>query len=109
MPKFEEKTSATEFFRSFSVGKEIKRAVLCVSALGVYEAKINGKTVSWPLAPGWTAYHSRVQYQTYDITEELRAENTLSVTVAQGWRMPYGFEGVTPVKAWSTPEISGDE
>lgn len=109
MPCFEEKTSATEFFRTFRMDKKIKKAELCVSALGVYEARINAKTVSWPLAPGWTAYEHRVQYQKYDITEWLREDNVLSVTVAQGWRMPYGFEGVTPVKTWTTPEISGDE
>ena len=109
MPRFEEKTSATEFFHSFSVDKEVKSAELCVSALGVYEAKINGNAVSWRLAPGWTAYRSRVQYQKYDVTAFLEADNTLSVTVAQGWRMPYGFEGVEPVRAWTTPEISGDE
>jgi alpha-L-rhamnosidase len=109
MPCFEEKTSATEFFRAFRTEKKIRRAHLCVSALGVYEARINGKTVSWPLAPGWTAYQHRVQYQKYDVTEWLREDNVLSVTVAQGWRMPYGFEGVTPVRAWTTPEISGDE
>ena len=109
MPCFEEKTSATEFFRAFCTEKKVKKAMLCVSALGVYEAKINGETVSWPLAPGWTAYQHRVQYQKYDVTECLREDNILSVTVAQGWRMPYGFEGVTPVRAWSTPEISGDE
>ena len=109
MPQFEEKTSATEFFRPFRTGGNIRSAILCVSALGVYEARINGEKVSWPLAPGWTAYQHRVQYQKYDITAYLREDNLLSVTVAQGWRMPYGFEGVTPVRAWTTPEISGDE
>ena len=109
MPCFEEKTSATEFFRAFRAEKKIRCAELCISALGVYEAKINGKQIGWPLAPGWTAYHSRVQYQKFDITDLLNTDNTISVTVAQGWRMPYGFEGVTPVRAWSTPEISGDE
>ena len=109
MPCFEEKTSATEFFRAFRIGGEVKSAELCVSALGVYEARINGKKVSFPLAPGWTAYEHRVQYQKYDITEWICEDNTLSVTVAQGWRMPYGFEGVTPVRTWTTPEISGDE
>ncbi|MBR6745594.1 MAG: family 78 glycoside hydrolase catalytic domain, partial [Clostridia bacterium] len=106
---FEEKTSATEFFRPFRLKGAVKSAVLCVSALGVYEARINGEKISWPLAPGWTAYQHRVQYQKYDIAQYLQEENTLSVTVAQGWRMPYGFQGVTPVKTWTTPEISGDE
>lgn len=109
MPRFEEKSAATEFFRPFRAAGGIRSATLCVSALGVYTARINGEQVSWPLAPGWTAYQHRVQYQRYDVTAYLREYNVLSVTVAQGWRMPYGFEGVTPVRAWTTPEISGDE
>ena len=109
MPRFEEKTSAAEFFRPFRAAGGIRRATLCVSALGVYTARINGEQVSWPLAPGWTAYQHRVQYQSYDVTAYLREYNVLSVTVAQGWRMPYGFQGVNPVKTWTTPEISGDE
>ena len=105
-----EKTlAATEFFRAFSVREKIKKATLWVSALGVYSARINGKKISYVLAPGWTAFEHRVQYQEYDVTELLKEENLLSVTVSQGWRMPYGFEGVTPVKTWGTPEIAGDE
>ena len=100
---------ATEFFKSFTVHEKIKKATLWVSALGVYSARINGEKISYILAPGWTAYEHRVQYQEYDVTALLRAENTLSVTVSQGWRMPYGFEGVTPVKTWATSEIAGDE
>ena len=37
------------------------------------------------LAPGWTAYQKRLQYQAYDVTELLEKENTLSVTVGKGW------------------------
>ena len=101
--------AATEFFRAFSVREEIKKATLWVSALGVYSARINGEKISYILAPGWTAYEHRVQYQEYDVTTLLKEDNLLSVTVSQGWRMPYGFQGVTPVKTWKTPEIDGDE
>jgi alpha-L-rhamnosidase len=109
MPCFEEKTSATEFYRSFHTHGKIRSATLCISALGVYEARLNGERLSWPLAPGWTPYQHRVQYQKYDVTSRLREGNMLSVTVAQGWRMPYGFRGVTPVKTWTTSEIAGDQ
>ncbi|MBQ3490007.1 MAG: family 78 glycoside hydrolase catalytic domain [Clostridia bacterium] len=100
---------ATEFFRTFSVRKKIKTAKLWISALGIYSARINGEKISYVLAPGWTAYEHRVQYQEYDVTALLKEENLLSVTVAAGWRMPYGFNGVTPVKTWGTPELAGDE
>ena len=96
MPSFDEKESAAEFFREFSVKKPIKRATLEASALGVYAARINGEKISYILAPGWTPYHKRVQFQSYDVTKYIRNNNVLSITAAPGWRMPYGFEPLKP-------------
>ena len=75
------------FFRKFfSLEKKFERAVLQVTALGVYVSDINGTRVgNFVLAPGWTAYQKRLQYQAYDVTELLEKENTLSVTVGKGW------------------------
>ena len=30
------------------------------------------------MAPGWTSYHHRLQYQTYDITELLEKDNEIT-------------------------------
>ncbi len=109
MPSFKENEAASEFFRAFAITKKVKKATLWASALGVYVARINGEKVSFPLAPGWTAYHSRVQYQEYDVTACLKEENTLSLTAAGGWRMPYGFEQVKVIPTWAGKEIGGDE
>lgn len=110
MPSFKEKEAASEFLRSFHVEKTVRKATLQVSALGVYAARINGKKISYVLAPGWTAYHSRVQYQEYDVTEYLKDENTLSLTGACGWRMDYGFGGnLKVIKPWEGKEIAGNE
>ena len=110
MPTYEEKEAASEFFCQFPVKKEIKKATLWVSALGVYVARINGERISYVLAPGWTAYQSRLQYQEYDVTPYLSGDNTLSVTAAPGWRMDYGFgETKKIIKPWNGPEIQGDE
>lgn len=66
--------------------KEVKKAVLYLTALGVYEAELNGERIgSDVLAPGWTAYDKRLQYQEYDITSMLAEENALTVTVGKGW------------------------
>lgn len=67
--------------------KSKKYARLYISCLGIYEAYINGKRVGdHVMAPGWTSYHHRVQYQTYDVTNLLeRGENVLAVEVAEGW------------------------
>ncbi|WP_419993296.1 alpha-L-rhamnosidase [Streptomyces boninensis] len=68
-------------------GKRVARARLYATALGVYEARLNGKRVGKDeLAPGWTDYRTRVQYQTYDVTEALRSGgNALAVTLGAGW------------------------
>ena len=66
------------FSKSFSAKKEVKKASAQISALGVYEAYINGKRVGdYILAPGWTTYHKRLQYQTYDITDMLQKDNVI--------------------------------
>ncbi|MER7811641.1 alpha-L-rhamnosidase [Streptomyces sp900116325] len=65
----------------------VARARLYSTALGLYEAHLNGEQVGEDrLAPGWTDYRKRVQYQTYDVTKLVRAgANALGVTVATGW------------------------
>ncbi len=76
------------FFRDFDLpkGKKLLSARLYATALGCYEAELNGTVVSWPLAPGWTSYAQRVQYQAYDVTELVKAKgNTLWLTLASGW------------------------
>ncbi|ORT56135.1 rhamnosidase [Streptomyces sp. CB03238] len=68
--------------------KQIARARLYATALGLYEAHLNGRRVGADeLAPGWTDYRRRVQYQTYDVTDLLRggAANTLGFHLADGW------------------------
>ncbi len=74
-----------EFYRTFSA-ETVKKATLTVTAIGVYEAKINGKRISnYVLAPGWTSFKTRLQYQTYDVTELVGGENELTILVGRGW------------------------
>jgi alpha-L-rhamnosidase len=75
------------------------RARLYVSARGLYEVRLNGTRVGdAELAPGWTDYTRRIQYQTYDVTALVRdGENVLAATVADGWWS--GFVGFEPRRA----------
>lgn len=85
-PASEPEAAAVVFSKEFFVKKEIAHAELVVTALGVYEAKLNGDRVSdYVLAPGWTTYHKRLQYQTYDVTGQLCPKNRLEITVGKGW------------------------
>lgn len=74
------------FRKTFSVHKKIKHAFLEISSLGVYEAFLNESRVGeFLLAPGWTSYRKRLQVQSCDVTKLVQNENTLTVTVGNGW------------------------
>ena len=74
------------FRKGWKTEKKVERATLYLTALGVYEAHLNGKRVgNYVLAPGWTAYDKRLQYQEYDITDLVGKENELTVTLGEGW------------------------
>lgn len=73
--------------REFDVHPGMSRARLYVTALGVYEAQINGQVVGdQVLAPGWSSYLSRLLYQTFDVTNLLRqGRNALGAILGDGW------------------------
>ena len=74
------------FRHQFSISKNIKKAWINSSALGVYELLLNNKKVGNDyFAPGLTSYENHIQYQTYDVTETLSGNNTIIAIVAGGW------------------------
>ena len=64
-----------------------RQARLYVTALGLYQAFLDGRRVGdIELAPGYTQYRARVQYQAYDVTSLLRpGRHVLAVLLADGW------------------------
>ena len=80
------KNNCPLFRKQFSVKENLSKATLKISAKGVYEAHLNGNRVGdFILAPGFTSYDDRIQFQEYDVTALLCRENTLTVQVACGW------------------------
>ncbi|MDR1891419.1 MAG: glycoside hydrolase family 78 protein [Oscillospiraceae bacterium] len=74
------------YLKSFDLPEPVKKATLYLTAMGVYEAELNGQRVGdFILAPGWTAYHKRLQYQEYDVTALLKRHNDLQIIVGRGW------------------------
>ena len=75
------------FSKTFTLDKPLSSARLYATACGLYEARLGGKKVGdFVMAPGYTDYRKRVQYQTYDVTGMLRkGENELTVQLADGW------------------------
>ncbi|VXB37334.1 Alfa-L-rhamnosidase [Microbacterium sp. 8M] len=85
------------FRTRFRIRGPIARARLYATALGLYDAHLNGARVGeFQLAPGSTDYRTRVQYQTYDVTRMLDEDNDLELRLADGWyRGAVGAYGVT--------------
>jgi len=73
--------------KGFTLDGAVRRATVYATALGLYELRLNGQRVGdHLLAPEWTDYHRRVQYQTYDVTRLLRSgANAIGATLANGW------------------------
>ena len=73
--------------KGFWLERPVASARLYITALGLYEASVNGQRVgNAELAPGWTDYSKRVRYQTYDVANLLRqGENAIGATLADGW------------------------
>ncbi|UJF34515.1 alpha-L-rhamnosidase [Paenibacillus hexagrammi] len=70
-------------------------ARIYATAAGVYELYVNGQPASEDLlAPGWTSYQHRLQYQTYDVTALIQpGGNGIGIMLGDGWyRSNMGFE-----------------
>lgn len=78
---------ADYYRREFSLDRKVKRATVYATALGLYELHLNGTVVGdQVLAPGWTDYHKRVEYQSYDVTSLLATgRNAMGAIVGEGW------------------------
>ncbi|MCF0112048.1 MAG: alpha-L-rhamnosidase N-terminal domain-containing protein, partial [Erysipelotrichaceae bacterium] len=74
-------------FRKEFTCEHIKKARLYITACGLYEARMNGQRIGdFVMAPGYTDYNKRVQYQTYDVTEQIvSGTNEITVQLADGW------------------------
>ncbi len=82
-----ENVSAAMLRRSFKLPAKARRAVVYATALGVYELHLNGQRVGdHLLAPEFTDYHTRTQYQAYDVTALLEAgDNVIGAILGDGW------------------------
>ncbi len=87
---------ATFFRHEFRLDKPVAQATLYATALGIVDMHLNGQRVSDDFfTPGWTDYHKRVYYRTYDVTRSVRrGNNALGAVLADGWFSGYiGFRG----------------
>ncbi|GGQ30304.1 alpha-L-rhamnosidase [Actinomadura coerulea] len=72
--------------RQFSLKDEVRSARLYITALGIYDATVNGRPVSDAvLEPPNTDYRKRAEYAAYDVTKLLRrGGNAIGVRLGNG-------------------------
>lgn len=87
--QFREKKTSPQpmtFKKTVICKKEVLQARIYSTAMGIYELDLNGVKVGTDyFAPGFTSYKNQLQYQTYDITSQLKEVNELVAVVGGGW------------------------
>lgn len=81
------------FMKKIIIDRKVKNARLYICGLGLYEAYLNEKKISEEcLTPYCNDYDKWLQYQTYDVTEEMRYGGRLKVLLGNGWyKGRFGF------------------
>lgn len=81
-------TSPAHYMRKeFDINKKVSKATVYATAHGIYELSINGEKVGQQVfTPGWTTYGKRLQYQVYDVTNQLnKGINAIGAVLGEGW------------------------
>jgi alpha-L-rhamnosidase len=88
-------TGAMLLRKDFDVANPVVSARLYATALGAYEAFLNGERIGDALlAPESTDFRHRVLYRVYDVTELVRTgANVLGAHVGDGWYASYVAPG----------------
>ncbi len=98
--------NAPMFRKEFSIDKQIKKARVYISGLGLFEMKVNGERPDdTVLNPVETQYNITVDYRVFDITEMLtQGQNAVTVELGNG------FYNNDPVDGWyeGAPRMPGD-
>jgi len=81
------RSAAPYFRREFEVGPGLRSARLHMSALGLIEARVNGRRVGDEvLCPGWTSYRHRLVVRSHDVSDLLvSGRNAVGAMVGEGW------------------------
>ena len=82
------------FEKKILPAKPVEQARLYICGLGLYEAFYDNERIGTEyLTPYSNDYNEWVQYQTFDVTKELRKSGILSVLLGNGWyKARFGFD-----------------
>ena len=95
-PDWEDNRNHPILYRHFDLPSQVVAARAYICGLGLYHFELNGKKVGdESFTPYCNAYDQWIQYQTFDVTDQLRAgSNLVSVMLGNGWyKGRYGADG----------------
>ncbi|MBZ0282053.1 MAG: glycoside hydrolase family 78 protein [Anaerolineae bacterium] len=95
-PDCEDNSIHPILYHYFELPAQVVAARVYICGLGLYHFELNGKKVSDEyLTPYCNAYDQWIQYQTFDITDQLTVgSNLISVMLGNGWyKGRYGANG----------------
>ena len=95
-PSWADKNIHPYLRKEFTIAGPVSSARAYITGFGIYELEINGSRIGAErLTPYCNSYDAWVQYQTYDITANLReGENAIGVKLDNGWaKGPFGTFG----------------
>lgn len=94
-PDFEDNRIHPYIFKDFELTARAISARAYICGLGLYHFELNGQKVGNEyLTPNCNAYDQWLQYQTYDITDQLnQGSNLVSIMLGNGWyKGRYGIQ-----------------
>lgn len=101
--------SARYFRKSFEADKKVKKAVVYISGLGIYQLYINGEKIgAEELSPDPTQYDKRVFYNTFDVTDHIReGDNVIGTILGNGrfFTMRWGKSGIPRITNFGYPKM----
>jgi alpha-L-rhamnosidase len=99
------KSPAYTLRKDFTLKGKVAWARAYITSHGYYELHLNGQKVgNEVLTPGWTVYQKRLQYQVYDVADQLRSgANAVGAMLGEGWYR--GTLGWADNKAFYGPSL----
>ena len=98
------------FRREFEVtGKDVESAFLYLTALGSFDAELNGRKVNEGFFdPGRMSYDKHLNYVSYDVTDCIEDKNTLDITLFNGFFDRGSGYPEASVSFGSNPALKGE-
>lgn len=92
--------------KDFSADSEIKEAIIYISGLGHYELSLNGKKVGdSQFDPMWSDYDKTIYYNTYDVSNAIKENNTIGILLGNGFFNQQGGRYVKMQVSFGPPTL----